>query len=102
MTALNDEMDSRICETKDLVVIPTLTKGDIQFFMDNLGEIYWSNKHSSPARLEQMPISVQIPFILKFVRDEDLAERVGFIKDPLVFIELYIKSKFISNEPLEL
>lgn len=63
--------------------------------MDKSGSIFWSDEKSEPKSLDTLPKKLQIPFLLKFIHNHELSDKVKFIQNPIVCIELYIKAQFL-------
>ncbi len=83
-----------------LVKIYFLEEKSIQFYMDNEGATYWENAEKELHTLNTLPLTLQVPFLVKFIQDHALGESLKSIQDPIVAIDVYIRNKFISNSEL--
>lgn len=73
----------------------------ISISMDNHGGLFWHEPEKKTLPLKTMPWKFQLPFYLKFLHNDNLAERFKNLKI-LGAIDLYIKLKFCLQEPLGL
>ncbi len=71
---------------------------ELKFFLDTRGRIFWRSPNDSLKPLKALPQKLQIPFMIKFIQNHKLAEKVKSIEDPLVCIEMYIKAKYLMGE----
>lgn len=72
------------------------------FFMDRQGGIFWDSDGREVDSITTLPHRLQIPFLIKFIQDHELSERIKDIEDPIVCIELYLKARFVTNGFLNL
>ncbi len=83
-----------------LVKIYFLKEKNIQFYMDYEGATYWEDDLNEFHPLSTLPLTLQVPFLLKFIQDHSLGESLKSIQDPIIAIDTYIRTKFISNSEL--
>ncbi len=73
----------------------------LKFYLDAHGKVFWDEAMGTRLPLRQLPKKFQIPFLLKFIQNHDLAERFKFIENPLVCIEMYIKANYLLRQDLD-
>ncbi len=86
---------------KQLFKVYELKAERVQFYMDATGAIHWATSNDDIKRLSALPLRLQVPFMVKFIRNHHLAEKLRYIEDPLVGIEVYIKANFLENKEKE-
>ncbi len=83
--------------SSDLHRIYALKEYAVDFYMNNTGSVYWSISGQEPKLLKFLPRKYQAPFLMKFIRDHSMSEKLKFIEDPIVSIEIYIKADFLRR-----
>ncbi len=87
---------------KPLKEIFYVSRYNLKIYMDEMGQLSWSNSDSVPLALEDMPSKLQAIFLMKCIQDHVLAERTKNIRDSIAWIDLYIKGKYLNNESLDI
>ncbi len=77
--------------------IRNLDISESNFYLDKKGRVFWSESELPPRPLSQLPKRLQMQFLIIFIQNHDLSERLKGIEQPLTCIELYLKAKFIVN-----
>lgn len=87
-------------ELKYLEIFELKEQG-LKFSLDSDANLFWSREGKTLKELATLPWKFQLPFYLKFLHNDDLSE---CFKDLNILgaMDIYIKLKFFSNEPLEL
>lgn len=69
--------------------------------MDRYANLFWKTKNSDIKPLIDLPWKFQMPFFLTILHNDKLAERFKNF-EILGAIDLYIKSKYLMNQELNL
>ncbi len=85
--------------TNELTLLYNLPQHGITFYTDRKAELFWKKADSNLLPLRQLPWKLQVPFYLKFLHDDRLAERFKDL-EILGAIDIYIKSKYFLAEDL--
>ncbi len=99
---VSEQTSSNTHEHSLLVKIYFLEEKKTQFYMNNEGDTYWENDRRETKPLDTLPLEIQIPFLLKFIQDHSLGESLKSIEDPIVAIDTYVRTLFITNSELVL
>ncbi len=101
MTSLTPKCD-KVHSFAKMIKVYSISEKTVNFYMDGEGQIHWSYDGNGLAPLKALPQKLQIPFLIKFIHDHSLSEKLKFIEDPLISIEMYIKADFLRNGTMEM
>lgn len=82
-------------------VLFELKQLELTIYGDKYANLFWQTTNAKILPLTTLPWKFQMPFFLKFLHDDTLAERFKNL-EILGAIDVYIKSKYFLNEELGL
>lgn len=92
-------MGNKIASKRNVVF--ELPEYGLTILSDPFANLFWKHADAEVMPLAELPWELQLPFFLKFLHDDRLAER---FKDCEILgaIDIYIKSKYFLREELNL